>query len=383
MAASAIYPAATEAATISDVLSEIGKNNLAIKADRADMEFAIRELQIENSLPATSFEYSPFFFDGDPEIASSEMIVSQEFEFPSVYVQRAKANAAEKEAAGLELNSRRNEILLEAKMLCLDLILLREKSEITEKRLESSKAILSALEKKREYNAVTQLELNKAKISIEDLNREKLQYELARMEIVDALTAMNAGLPLALDGLEYEVNSATYILPDNLDDIISRDSRVLAAETRTNVASRKVTLSKNEWLPGFNLGYRRNTEYGTALNGMLLGASFPLFSAGKKVKAAKAGLAAARMQAEKSESDVRLEKESELRQLQLSSRLLSTYNMELMEETIALYDLSLKESQIDITTYYTEISILYDRLLTRAELENSWQKQLARLNSNL
>lgn len=374
--------AMAEAATISGVLAEIGRNNISLKAALADVEAASLELGSENALPATSFEFSPFFQKGVSGLSSTEIIASQEFEFPSIYAQRSKANAAEAEANARELDTQKKTIMLEAKQLCLDLILIRNKKDILTARLDAAGKLLTALEKKGELGVTTRLEINKVKLDIEEIQRELIQNEMAAEETEDALIALNSDKELDLEGLEYEVDPARYVIPTNPEELVAVDSRMTAAEARTNAARHQVVLSKNEWLPTLNLGYRRNADPEVAQHGMLVGASFPLFSAGKKVKAAKARLAAAQMQAESTAAEVRASKESELKQLKMSANLLATYNLDLIRETMALYDKSLEESTISLPDYYAETSILYDRLLTRAELENTWQKQLALLLAN-
>ncbi len=49
----------------------------------------------------------------------------------------------------------------------------------------------------------------------------------------------------------------------------------------------QISASKQGWLPKLELGYRRNTESGHPLNGVVVGFSFPLFENRNKVKIAK------------------------------------------------------------------------------------------------
>ncbi len=59
------------------------------------------------------------------------------------------------------------------------------------------------------------------------------------------------------------------------------------AQTALRAADMNLKVQKNEWLPSISFGYRRNTEQGEAINGFLVGVSFPLYSNSTNVKAAR------------------------------------------------------------------------------------------------
>ncbi len=85
------------ARSIEDVLTELASNNLLLKSSQYAAKAKVLELQSGNTLPATSIEYSPFFRSGQTGLASSELIIKQDFEFPTLYHSRTKAIEAEKE----------------------------------------------------------------------------------------------------------------------------------------------------------------------------------------------------------------------------------------------------------------------------------------------
>ena len=71
-----------DAGDIDPVLQEIERNNLELKALRSENRASVLDMKGENSLEAPSVEYSPFFRNGVSGVASSELVVSQEFDFP-------------------------------------------------------------------------------------------------------------------------------------------------------------------------------------------------------------------------------------------------------------------------------------------------------------
>lgn len=67
-------------------------------------------------------EYSSFFSKGVNGQSGSELVVSQGFDFPTVYNSRNRAGRDKKEAVDYRAEALRRNVLLEAKTLCLDMI---------------------------------------------------------------------------------------------------------------------------------------------------------------------------------------------------------------------------------------------------------------------
>ena len=65
-----------------DVLKEIEKGNLELQAKKLANSATVYDLAAENMPDAPSVEYSPFFHKGVSGVSSSELVVSQEFDFP-------------------------------------------------------------------------------------------------------------------------------------------------------------------------------------------------------------------------------------------------------------------------------------------------------------
>ena len=74
--------------SVDDVLKQIAQNNLTLKALQHDNEADVLDIKAENSLDGLSVEYSPFFRSGYSGVAESELVVSQEIQFPTKYADR-------------------------------------------------------------------------------------------------------------------------------------------------------------------------------------------------------------------------------------------------------------------------------------------------------
>ncbi len=372
-----------DAASISEILKTIETNNPSLQSTASENQARELEIRSENTLPPTSIEYSPFFRSGISGVASSELIVSQEFDFPTLYASRSRQATLERNVLDSQLAQSRRELLLQAQSALLDLIRLRKENGILQARLKDTEKLLEAYGKQLDLGAVTILDFNKVKLERQELQREILENESEATRIENELTVYNGGKPLELANLDYEVSIDNPSLLPDLEALLLADPSIRAAAVEVDAASHGVKVAKEGWLPGLTVGYRRNTEEKEASNGFLVGASLPLFSNSAKKRAADARLAASRLSLETATVNAEAEYRAALRLLEKQKAVLGTYDLKLIFETLSLYSKSLEAGQINLTTYYTETSALYDSLLTQTRLENEIQQTVARLRVGL
>ena len=133
-------------------------------------------------------------------------------------------------------------------------------------------------------------------------------------------------------------------------------------------------------MPKLELGYRRNTETGTPFNGVVVGFSFPLFENRNKVKIAKAQALNIDLQKE----NATLQVESELSQLYREAKALHN-SMEEYKKTfrsqqdLALLKQALTGGQISMIEYFVEVSVVFQSKTNLLQLENQYQKAMARI----
>lgn len=69
--------------TVGDVLKQIAANNLTLQSAAHDMRADVLDIKATNTLGGPSVEYSPFFTKGYSGVVESELVVSQEIDFPT------------------------------------------------------------------------------------------------------------------------------------------------------------------------------------------------------------------------------------------------------------------------------------------------------------
>ena len=164
-------------------------------------------------------------------------------------------------------------------------------------------------------------------------------------------------------------------------EVLSSDSRLCALRSEQSVAKKRIAVSRAEGLPSFELGYRMNpSSGGERYNGFIVGISIPLFSNRGKVRGAKAQSLYADLQTESMQTIV----ESELMQLYSRAAMLKTsvdeYTKVLAEQTdMSLLGKAIQSGQISMIEYFAGVTTIYQSMQNCMQLENEYQKTLARL----
>ncbi|HIW44266.1 MAG TPA: TolC family protein, partial [Candidatus Prevotella stercoripullorum] len=275
----AAFMAATslQAQSLADVLGSVERNNTELKAILKGNEAAHLDLKQANNLEGLSVEYSPFFNSAVSGIASSELVVTQGFDFPTLYGARRKAARLQGEAIDMQYRTARRDVLLGAKQLCLDLIHMNKRRALLDERRRAADELLAMYTEKYDGGEATVIELNKVKMERMNLETELASAENDRAAALQQLRAMNGGEPIECTDTLYP------LLPAGGDEAmyaqaVSADLPAMAAAASVKAAEQDVKVSRQGWMPKLEIGYRRNTDGTDASNGFLIGGSIPLFA---------------------------------------------------------------------------------------------------------
>lgn len=369
------------AQTISDVLASVERNNTELKALQKGNEAARLDLKQANNLEGLSVEYSPFFNSAARGIASSELVVTQGFDFPTLYGARRKAARLQGEAIDMQYRTARRDILLGAKQLCLDLIHMNKRRALLDGRRRAADELLAMYTEKYDGGEATAIELNKVKMERMNLETELAQAEGDRAAALQQLRAINGGQPIeCTDTLYPPLPAGGY--EAMYAQAVSADLPAMAAEAAVKAAEQDVKVNRQGWMPKIEIGYRRNTDGTDASNGFLIGGSIPLFANKHKVKAAKARQEEARMM----QNDARIKAETAARtavaDMTRLRRSMAAYDMPLMRQTLALLRTAVENGELSVTDYYVEADNVYRNMLTYIGLERQYHGAAAELTKN-
>lgn len=376
------FPLWAQAQDIASVLQQIEANNKELQALKESNEAAKMEVQTHNNLEDPSIEYSPFFAKGVSGVASSEMVLRQGFDFPTLYYSRNRSGKLQQEALDMQQLAARREILLQAKNLCLDLIRLNKEQALLTERKKNADELLTFFEKRLNEGDATLIEVNKIKMERMSIQTEMSQNIAAHRTALQSLLAMNGNLPLSFSESSYPEVASINSYDALYDEVMLSDASLKAADATARTTTQEVGISKQNWLPKLEVAYRRNTSLSEASNGFLVGGSIPLFSNRKKVKIAKAQALSAQLQLENTRLQLTAQIQSQFNEMQQLKEALSVYDVQLMENTLKMLKEAVLAGQLSIIEYYVEAEGVYRNMQAYLEVENQYQKVMATIYKN-
>ena len=375
-------PIGMQAQSIEQVLQSIEQNNKELQSQAQLSKAQKMENRTENNLPDPTLTYSSFYKNGAGPGHGTEFVATQGFDFPTQYITRNRQATLENEAVDIRQQAARRDILLQAKLLCLDLIQLNQLNELMQIRMKNANDLQAMYEKRLLTGDANALEVNKVKMETMNVKTEVAQNNAAHRTALQTLLAMNGNRPLEFSATTYpqvkEINDYNTLR----DEVIASDFDLQALGYAARAAEKQVSVDKQNWLPKLEAGFRRNTDTGTSMNGFVVGGSIPLFSNRKKVQIAKAQAISAQLLKE----DAQLEKEGELmslfNEMQQLKDAMKAYDVPLMHHTLGLLKQALQEGHLSLIEYFVEAEGIYKNLQAYMQLENQYQKVMANIYKN-
>lgn len=370
-----------KAQDINAVLKSVEQNNMELKALLKGNEAADIENKSQNTLEDLSIEYSPFFQSETSGIASSELVITQGFDFPTLYGARKKAGQLQRNVLDMQYQTARRDILVNAKKLCLDIINYNKQKQLLQERRKNADELLAMFELKFKNGDATSLELNKIKLDRMNLETELVQADTKHANAMQQLQALNGGLPIEVNMTEYPQAPADDEVT-MYEKAVATDWTVRTAQASVLAAEQDVKVNKQSWIPKFEIGYRRNTEGDNASNGFLIGGSIPLFSSKNKVIIAKARQTEAVMQHANARINAENSARTMINQMKQLKASADAYDVPLMRQTLKLLRTAVENGEISVTEYYVEADNIYKNMITYMDIERQYQDALTEIYKN-
>lgn len=370
-----------KAQDINAVLKSVEQNNMELKALLKGNEAADIENKSQNTLEDLSIEYSPFFQSETSGIASSELVITQGFDFPTLYGARKKAGQLQRNVLDMQYQTARRDILVNAKKLCLDIINYNKQKQLLQERRKNAYELLAMFELKFKNGDATSLELNKIKLDRMNLETELVQADTKHANAMQQLQALNGGQPIEVNMTEYPQAPADDEVT-MYEKAVATDWTVRTAQASVLAAEQDVKVNKQSWIPKFEIGYRRNTEGDNASNGFLIGGSIPLFSSKNKVKIAKARQTEAVMQHANARINAENSARTMINQMKQLKASADAYDVPLMRQTLKLLRTAVENGEISVTEYYVEADNIYKNMITYMDIERQYQDALTEIYKN-
>lgn len=374
---------------IDAVLQQIEMNNKELQANAQLISSQKLENKTVNNLPDPTLSYAHLWDSRNSNETVGELVISQSFDFPTLYATRGQVNRFKTDALDSQSTAFRQQILLQAKEICLDIIMLQRQQVLLKERLKNAQELSEMYAKRLATGDANILETNKINLELLNVRTEARMSETALNNKLKELSALNGNQPLtignrptaeAIGSMEYPAAPLPTNFQQVCDDLLAADPTLQAFNGESAAARKQILASKQGWLPKLELGYRRNTESGHPLNGVVVGFSFPIFENRNKVKIAKTQA----LNIDYLKENTALQASATLWQLYEEARNLHTSMEEYQltfqqQEDLSLLKQALVGGQISMIEYFVEVSVVYQSKANLLQLENLYQKAMAQI----
>ena len=199
---------------INDVLNAIEQNNTTLKALRetSDAKKLENRTGIFLSNPEIGFNY----LWGNPSSVGNRQDISikQNFDIPTISGLKSKVANQKNELVEWQYKADRMNVLLEAKLYCLDLIYYNALLKELAVRLNYAETIAAGQKERLDRGEGNVLEYNNVQLKLSSIKGEVSRVRTERNAIVAQLSRLNGGVELALGDSGYEQIK----LPINFND---------------------------------------------------------------------------------------------------------------------------------------------------------------------
>lgn len=345
---------------IDSILTAIEINNKTLqavkKAGKAQSLQNSTGLTLEN--PQVNYDY----MIGRPVSAGNQtdIVVSQSFDFPSVYSNKKGLSTEKNKMSDLNFQFERQQILFDAKSICIDQIYRNKSHSQFLSRKKSLEQLVAGYQRKMEKGDATIIEVNKAELQLIDLNKE-MEMNLSIIRQNNAkLSALNGGITIELKDTIYPVFQINPSFDGYYNEVAHKDPLLQMAEQQNAIALKQIDLSKSMTLPKFELGYHYQGILGQQFNGIHVAMTIPLWEHKNSIKAAQANSDNIEFEKQAYETDRFYELKNTYEKYQTLSNTLVQYQN--IFSTISNTDLLLKSlnfGEISTIEYFMELSYYY------------------------
>ncbi len=378
IALSAFY---SHALTIDSVLDSIALNNIELKAKSAQLQSKIASIKASNNLGDSEigFEYQK----GDNVDGEKYgFYISQGFEWPGMYIARAKANKSQISASEYEYLSQKLDVLLNAKQLFMKIINSNCKIKTQTEIYNNIKQLSDEYEKGFKHGEISILDINKLKIELLNVKQVLNLSITERNSLIEELICLNGNK--AISGIE----SVCSYPEQELQTIDTYENHVTTLDPEYNLnnaiissSEKEVSMAKMGWLPKFSVGYKYANEVGSRFNGIAVGMSLPIFSNRNKVSEAKAAQSASRYNSQDVLTSKITQVKTDFAQAVYLKEQVYFYNSVLSDSSnTEMLKKALNGGQITLLNYLMELRYFLDAQQTLLDLEYEYNSVLTSLN---
>lgn len=311
---------------------------------------------------------------------NAELTVAQAFDFPTAYTSRNKIARMQSSLYDNQQAAFRQQFLLDAELLCIDIIHLTRLDELYRQRLDRAVQMNDVYRKKMESGGANMMEYNKTNIELIDA---QTQFDMNTAELQAKrrqLGTLTGNPDDTFADLQYPSRETLSPFEQISQGYLDGNPQIESLKNEVDINQRTVTLNRALSLPQFEVGYRHDFGAEGRYKGFLFGMSIPLFENKNTVKAAKAKVASSNVQLESTRKNLT----SEVRRLydqtlSLQQSIEAVRELISNQQALETLDKALEAGQITVIEYFTESEVILQSNERLFQLERDYHAAAAQL----
>lgn len=375
-AAAALMAPAAQAQTMARALELVEANNIELAAMRQETGAAKAANAAERKMPALEAEVA-YLWPGRKDVS-----VSQPLDWATMGGRRRRTAAAKDSVADCRYAAARQEVLLEAKLACIELthlnLLLRNRQE----RADMARQMAQAARQRLAAGDTRQTDVNNAELAYATARNQLARAQAEADEAQARLRALNGGKPIMMTDTAYEPTP----LPARFDDwyplIEGQLPQLLMAKAEASEARHMQAEARLGTLPQLSVGFRGEFSKEEKYKGVAVGIGLPLWSGRATRRSATKAAEAATTRHAASRETMRATMEAAFVKTQTLGRISSeqrqtletTSNATLLRKAVSAGEMSSTEALMAMSLYFEAAE---EALMA----ERDYQEALARLTA--
>jgi outer membrane protein, heavy metal efflux system len=366
--------------TIDTILQEVNTNNSAIRSNAA--YWSAQKAQYRTGLTPYDPQVEYDYLFGSPAGAGNQkdFSVTQRLDFPTAYSRKKRLSVEQASQADLQQQVFRQDILLEAKLITLELVYLNKRQAALRERARQTVQLQESYEKKLARGEVIILDVNKAKLQLLNIQNEQAFNENEIKKLHTRLSALNGGFPIIILDTVY---FAIPVVPDfeRLDSVIEANDPIIKVYDQEKlIMEKQVGVQKALNLPKIETGYHSQGILGQSYKGIHAGISIPLWENKNRLRTARLNVDYATENITRHRLEHRMENKELYDQLAVRQKAMKDYESLFASLNNAyLLDKALQLGQITVIQYFQEESYYFSALDKYLQLELEYHKAIAQL----
>lgn len=367
--------------SIERILIEIEKNNTSLLALRknAEADKIGNKIGIYLQNPEVEFNY----LQGNPSVIGNrtDVRISQSFDFPTAYRFKNQISNIKNEQVDLEYRKQLRTLLLQAHLVCNDLIYINAlKSELS-KRVTHAQSIANSYKSKFNIGESNILEHNKAQLNLLNINTELESIEIERKTLLSDLIRLNGGIFIEFTVSQFQSPKIPVDFEQWYVSVEQNNPVLNWLKQEVEISQKQEKLNRALSLPKLLVGFMSESVIGEQFQGITGGLSIPLWGNKNTVKYAKANTLAIK----NITNDTKIQLYNHLKALHTKAISLhqntNDYRLNLHSfDNSELLKKALDKGEITLIDYILELSIYYESENKLLSLEKDLNNTLAELN---